>query len=72
MNGAWRQPLDYFAEDADLQDVSMNGLVIRAHAYAAGAEKSSAEDEALGRSKGGFGCKVHELLMPWACRSNLS
>jgi len=61
MNGAWGQLLDYFAEDADLQDVSMDGTVIRAHACAAGAEKSSPENEALGRSKGGFGCKVHAL-----------
>ena len=28
---------------------------------AAGAANSSAENEALGRSKGGFGCKIHAL-----------
>ena len=39
----------------------MDGSVIRAHACAAGAANSSAENEALGRSKGGFGCKVHAL-----------
>lgn len=61
LNGTWEKLLGYFTEDADLQDVSMDGTVIRAHACAAGAEKSSAEDEALGRSKGGFGCKVHAL-----------
>ncbi|MEQ1602819.1 MAG: IS5 family transposase [Methylophilaceae bacterium] len=37
------------------------GSVIRAHACAAGAANSTAEKEALGRSKGGFGCKVHAL-----------
>ena len=61
LNGTWGKLLDYFAEHADLQDVSMDGTVIRAHACAAGAEKSSAEAEALGRSKGGFGSKVHGL-----------
>jgi len=39
----------------------MDGSVIRAHACAAGAAHSSAEDEALGRSKGGFSCKIHAL-----------
>ena len=40
---------------------SMDGSVIRAHACAAGAVNSSAENEALGRSKGGFGCKIHAI-----------
>ena len=39
----------------------MDGSVIRAHACAAGAANSSADIEALGRSKGGFGCKIHAL-----------
>ncbi|MDP2176898.1 transposase [Methylicorpusculum sp.] len=39
----------------------MNGSNIRAHACAAGAKKSSATAEALGRSKGGFGTKIHAL-----------
>jgi len=46
--------------------------VIRAHACAAGAANSSAENEALGRSKGGFGCKFTRFVMAWACRSNSS
>lgn len=61
LNGSWEKLLDHFTEEADLQDVSMDGTVIRAHACAAGAENSSAEAEALGRSKGGFGSKVHAL-----------
>jgi transposase len=60
-NGAWKKLLGHFSEHADLQDVSMDGSVIRAHACAAGAANSTAEDEALGRSKGGFGCKIHAL-----------
>ena len=53
--------LCHLSEDADLQDVSMDGSVIRAHACAAGAANSSAGNEALGRSKGGFGCKIHAI-----------
>jgi transposase len=60
-NGVWGQLLGYFSEEADLQDVSMDGTVIRAHACAAGAANSTAGNEALGRSKGGFSCKVHAL-----------
>ena len=51
----------HLSEDADLQNFSMDSSVIRAHACAAGAAHSSAENEALGRSKGGFGCKIHAL-----------
>nr|WP_051102304.1 IS5/IS1182 family transposase [Methylovulum miyakonense] len=47
-NGAWEKLLGYFSEAADLQDVSMDGSVIRAHACAAGAANSSAKEEALG------------------------
>jgi len=61
INGIWGKILCHLSEDADLQDVSMDGSVIRAHACAAGAAYSSPENEALGRSKGGFGCKIHAL-----------
>ncbi|PPD43870.1 MAG: IS5/IS1182 family transposase [Methylobacter sp.] len=60
-NGAWGNLLSHFSEQADLQDVSMDGSVVRAHACAAGAAGSAAEKEALGRSKGGFSCKIHAL-----------
>ena len=60
-NGIWEKLLGYFSQEADLQDVSIDGSVIRAHACAAGAANSCAENEALGRSKGGFSCKVHAL-----------
>jgi len=58
-NGTWERLLRYFTKDADLQEVSIDGSVIRAHACTAGAAHSSAPKEALGRSKGGFGCKIH-------------
>ncbi len=35
--------------------------IIRAHACAAGAAESNPETEALGRSRGGFGAKVHAI-----------
>lgn len=59
--GAWEGLLSIFAQQADLQDVSIDGTVNRAHACAAGYRKDSADQEALGRSKGGFSCKVHAV-----------
>jgi hypothetical protein len=46
--------LCHFSETADLQDVSMDGSAIGAYACGDGAANSSAENEALGRSKGVF------------------
>lgn len=45
----------------DLQNILIDSTVIRAHPYAAGAAESSAEAEALGRSRGGFGTKIHAI-----------
>jgi len=45
--------------DPDLGDLLLDSTVIRAHQHAAGAEGSSAEAEALGRSRGGFSTKIH-------------
>jgi len=60
-NGTWEKLHGHFTEEADLQDVSMDGTVIRAHACPAGSANSTAENEALGNSKGGFSCKIHAL-----------
>jgi transposase len=57
--GVWGQLLEWMAKQADLQEVSIDSSSIRAHACAAGAAQSSADKEALGRSRGGFGSKIH-------------
>lgn len=59
--GVWVQVLDELAQDADLQNICIDSTVARAHACAAGASKDSAELEGLGRSRGGFGCKIHAV-----------
>jgi transposase len=46
-------------QDPDLGVLLLDSTIIRAHQHAAGAEGSSAEAEALGRSRGGFGTKIH-------------
>lgn len=57
--GVWGKLHGWTAETADLQDVSIGSTVARAHACAAGAAQSRADQEALGRSRGGFGCEIH-------------
>lgn len=46
-------------QDPDLGVLLLDSTVIRAHQHAAGAEGSSAQAEALGRSRGGFSTKIH-------------
>jgi transposase len=62
MLGVWSQLHEWLAEGADLQEASIDSTIARAHACAAGAAKSCAENEALGRSRGGFGCKIHAVV----------
>lgn len=59
--GVWADLHEYVADAPDLQHVLMDSTIVRAHACAAGACDSSADDEALGRSRGGFTTKVHAL-----------
>lgn len=40
----------------------IDSTIVRAHACAAGYNKNSQEQEALGRSKGGFSTKIHTLV----------
>jgi transposase len=40
----------------------IDGSVIRAHACASGYKKNGQEEQALGRSKGGFSTKIHALV----------
>ena len=53
--------LAHVSAKADLENVCIESTVVRAHACAAGAAASDAATEALGRSRGGFGCKIHAL-----------
>jgi transposase len=59
--GVWDKVLAYVSAKADLENVCIDSTVVRAHACAAGAAVSNATTEALGRSRGGFGCKIHAL-----------
>jgi len=63
-SGLWDQLFEQILQLADAEgqlDWQVNdvdGTIIRAHQHAAGAAKSNAEAEALGRSQGGFSTKI--------------
>jgi transposase len=56
--GVWQTILEQL-QDPDLEVLLLDSTIIRAHQHAAGAEGSTAEAEALGRSRGGFSTKIH-------------
>ena len=64
-SGVWQKVLDELQEDADGRgdlDRSrhfVDGSSVRAHQHAAGARGGRQDDEALGRSRGGFSTKFH-------------
>jgi transposase len=61
--GVWERMLTYFAMDPDMEHGVVDSKIVRAHAYAAGAEKNGTADaQALGRSRGGFSTKIHLLV----------
>jgi len=59
--GIWEKLHAHFAGDPDLEYLMIDSTVIRAHPCAAGAaeKKDRAEEQELGRSKGGFSTKIH-------------
>jgi transposase len=72
--GVWRKVFDAL-QDPDLEWLILDSTVIRAHPHAAGARKrpdgtGGQAEQALGRSRGGFGTKIHAavsgLMLPVA------
>lgn len=60
--GIWQKLFEYCQYTPDLQAVMIDATIVRAHACAAGYIKDSQDQEALGRSKGGFTTKIHALV----------
>jgi transposase len=56
-NGIWDDLMDFCIEDPDLEYVSLDSTIVRAHACSAGLGDQC--KQGLGRSKGGFTSKIH-------------
>jgi transposase len=59
--GVWTALHAGCTHQPDLQSILIDSTVVRAHSCAAGAAGSTAEAEPLGRSRGGFGTKIHAI-----------
>jgi transposase len=58
--GIWQRMHHHCADDPDLESIMIDSTVIQAHPCAAGApQKGGPGAKALGRSRGGFSCKIH-------------
>jgi len=62
--GIWDSMFKHFSNDPDMENIMVDSTVVRAHACSAGAVQKEGEenDQALGRSKGGFSTKIHILV----------
>lgn len=60
--GVWNLVLQELSQDYDGESIMIDTTIIRAHPCAAGYEKGQQEQEALGRSKGGFTTKIHAVV----------
>jgi transposase len=59
--GVWNDLHRNCIEHPDLQQLFFDSTIVRSHACAAGAVGSTMEAEALRRSRGGFGTKIHAI-----------
>lgn len=58
----WKKLFEFIAKDPDLEWVSIDSTVVRAHPCAAGYRKGGNAAEGLGRSRGGFTTKIHATV----------
>ena len=60
--GILQKLFKHFQIDSDTEFVMIDATIVRAQACAAGYKKNSQDQEALGRSRGGFSTKIHALV----------
>lgn len=59
--GVWERVFKVLTADADNEYVMIDATIVRAHQHSAGTLHSSAEQEDIGRSKGGLSTKIHAV-----------
>lgn len=60
--GIWKNLFESVKIMPDMQEIMIDGTIIRAHTCAAGYAKHTKESEALGKSRGGFSTKIHAVV----------
>lgn len=61
-NGVWERVFQVLSEDSNNDYAMIDATIVRAHQHSAGAKGSSAEEEKIGRSKGGLSTKIHAVV----------
>ncbi|MBY5413426.1 IS5 family transposase [Rhizobium leguminosarum] len=64
--GIWWRMFAAMSDDPDFEYLIVDSTIIRVHQHAAGAKKG-AEDQALGRSRGGLSTKIHMAVRGLGC-----
>lgn len=64
--GVWWRLFEAMSDDGDFEYLIIDSTIIRAHQHASGAKKG-AEDQALGRSRGGLSTKIHLAVRGLGC-----
>ncbi|MBX5198498.1 IS5 family transposase [Rhizobium sp. NZLR10] len=64
--GIWWRMFAAMSDDPDFEYLIVDSIIIRAHQHAAGGKKG-AEDQALGRSRGGLSAKIHMAVRGLGC-----
>jgi transposase len=59
--GIWERLMHHVATP-DTQEVMIDATIVRSHACASGYGKNTQDQQALGRSKGGFTTKIHAIV----------
>jgi len=57
--GTLNELFQHTINEPDMESVMIDSTIVRAHACSSGYKKDSADEECLGRSKGGFSTKIH-------------
>lgn len=60
--GIWEKLFQFCINDPDMEWISVDATIVRAHACAAGYQYSNEAKECLGRSKGGYTSKIHAVV----------
>src|ERR1043166_5355860 len=65
--GIWRRLFEAMSDDPDFEYLIVDSTIVRAHQHASGAKKGGAEDQALGRPRGGLRTKIHLAVRGLGC-----
>ncbi|WMT72449.1 IS5 family transposase [Bradyrhizobium sp. Ash2021] len=61
-SAVWKKMFEMLAADADNEYAMIDSTIVRAHQHSAGAQKKTAKNQAIGRSKGGLSTKIHAMV----------